>query len=84
MSYRSDMEAAQAWKEQHDAVMARFREAAMTARVKADSDTMREQAFNALLYGLKLSQQAAPDLLAQLDIDRAARVLLEMFPIEGY
>ena len=50
------------------------------AHTKADSDAAARAAYSALLYGLKLAAQAAPDFLWQMDVDAAARLLLERFP----
>jgi hypothetical protein len=84
MSYRREREAAARWKDSFDALNRMRTDMGMEARMHADTDRVREQAFNALVTALTQAKMAAPDFLTQLDVDRAARMLLEAFPPERY
>jgi hypothetical protein len=77
---QADRHAAIAWKERFEADQRQKLADYNAVHSKANNNHGQTQAFNALVYGLKLAAQAAPDFLWQMDIDRAARMLLEAFP----
>lgn len=78
---RSDFEAAAAFKERLDASKRARLENYIDSYAKADANLARSEAFNALVYGLTLAVRAAPDFLTDLDIDAAARLILDQLPV---
>jgi hypothetical protein len=82
MSYRADREAAARWKSNFDTVNRMRFDNCIDAHKAVNNNAVHDAAFSALVYGLKLALQAAPDFLQQVNIDRAAEMILSAFPPE--